>query len=279
MTDMQTDVHVATENKATAGGSSLVKTVKTVARLAPRQLNDQLELAKLELGDKKSRLSGAAIFTGLALVFLVLLVIAMVVAAIAGLGTIMPLWLAALIVCGALLVFIGITALVAYAKIKALLPLVPEHAWRGIRYDVGVARHGRDFNPGTLDVEPLTREEKKARAAEAEAAKAKAKAEREAKAAEHGPSASTEELIKRTTARREHLLNLREELIEEINVKKQAGYIVREAKDKAKETVHQLADGAVGQATQTVKERWKPLTVFAVSGTVALVLLRKLIKK
>lgn len=279
MTDMQTDVHVAPENKATTGGSSLVQTVKTTARLVPRQLNDQVELAKLELGDKKSRLTGAAIFTGLALVFLALLVIAMVVAAITGLGTIMPLWLAALIVCGAFLVVIGITALVAYLKVKALLPLLPEHAWRGIRHDVGVALHGRDFNPGTLDAEPLTREEKKARAAEAEAAKAKAKAEREAKEAEHGPSASTEELIKRTTVRREHLLDLREELVEEVDVKKQAGYLVREAKDKARETVQELADGAVGHATETLKERWKPLTVFAVSGAVALVLLRKLMKK
>ena len=279
MTDMQTDVHVAAEKFPATDGSSLVEAFKTAARLVPRQLNDEVALAKLELGDKKSRLGGAAIFSVLALVFLALLVIALVVAAIAGLGTVLPLWLSALIVCGALLVVIAITSLVAYRKVKALLPIVPEHAWRGIRHDLGIARNGRNFDPSTLEAKPLTREEKKFRDAEAEAAKAKAAAERAAKEAENGPRASEDELIKRTSSRREHLLNLREEIVEEADVKKQAGYFLDTARHKAQATAQHMAAGAVGHAAETARERWKPLAVFAVAGTVAMILLRKLMKK
>ncbi|MGP9500704.1 phage holin family protein [Specibacter sp. AOP5-B1-6] len=279
MTDGQKDVHVAADEHPTAHGSVLVEAVKTVSRLVPRQLNDEIALAKLEFEHKKSRVSGVAIFAALALVFVVLLVIALVVAAIAGLGTILPLWLSALIVSAALLLLMGISGLVGYRKFKTLLPLLPEHAWRGIRHDLGIAKQGRDFDPATLDPEPLTHEEKKERKAEAEEAKAKAAAERAAKEAEQGPKANTTELIKRTTARREHLLVLREELVEEADVKKQAAHLIDTAKHKARESANQAAAGAAGQAVDTVKERWKPLSVFAVSATACVLLLRKLMKK
>ncbi len=279
MTDVQKDAHIAADEHPKAHGSVLVDAVKTSLRLVPRQLNDELELAKLELGDKKSRVGGVAVFAAVAVVFLALLVIALVVAAIAGLGTVLPLWLSALIVSAALLVIIGISALVAYKKFKSLLPLLPEHAWRGVRHDLGIVKEGRDFDPATLDPEPLSREEKKAAKAEAEEAKAEAAAERAAKDAESGPKATTAELIKRTTARREHLLSLREDLVSEADVKKQATYFLDTAKAKAKDSVNQAASGVVGQAVEGVKERWKPLVIMAVSATACALLLRKLMKK
>lgn len=279
VTDMQTDVHVAAEENRTADGSTLVDALKTTARLVPRQLNDEVALAKLELGEKKSRLGGIAVFAGIAVVFLVLLVIAMTVAAIAGLATVMPLWLSALLVCAALLLVIGISALVAFRKYKALMPIIPEHAWRGIRHDLGIAREGRSFDEASLDAPVLTRKEKKARDQEDAEEKAKTSADRAAKDAENGPRASTSELIKRTEARRAHLLDLREELVEEADVKKQAGYFLDTAKSKAAEKVNQFAGDKAGQATDLLKERWKPLAVLAGSATVCLVLLRKLMKK
>ena len=69
---------------------SLPKTLKLVARLAPRQLNDELALARVELKRKAAQVGVAGAFFGVALVFLMLLVIALVVAAILGLATIMP---------------------------------------------------------------------------------------------------------------------------------------------------------------------------------------------
>ncbi|SEE58998.1 Putative Holin-X, holin superfamily III [Arthrobacter alpinus] len=279
VTDVQKDAHIAAGEHPNAQSSVLIDAVKTSLRLVPRQLNDEIALAKLEFGDKKSRVGGVAVFAAVAVVFIALLVIALVVAAIAGLGTVLPLWLSALIVSAGLLIIIGISALVAYKKFKSLLPLLPEHAWRGIRHDLGIVKEGRDFDPATLDPAPLTREEKKAAKEEAEAAKARAAAERAAKDAEGGPKATTEELIKRTTARREHLLSLREDLVSEADVKKQATYFIDTAKTRAKESVNQAASGAVGQALDTVKERWKPLAVLAVSATACVLLLRKLVKK
>ena len=279
MAGAQHEMHVESEEHRAPGGSTLVAAAKTTARLVPRQITDEIELAKLELGHKKDRLGGVATFAALALVFLTLLVIALVVAAIAGLATVMPLWLAALVVSAALLVLIAICALVTFLKFKSLLPLLPENAWLGIRHDMGIAREGRDFDPSTLIPKKLSKEEKKAKKAEAQAAAAKARAEREAKAAELGPKANQQELIERTNTRREHLVTLREELLEQADVKKQAAYLIDEAKAKAKETVGAAAGGALAQGVEIVKTRWKPLGVFAVSATACVLLLRKLFKK
>lgn len=279
VTDMHKELHVAAGGSTGAGAAALLETVKTAARLVPRQVNDEIALAKLELERKKARLGGVAAFAGVAVAFMALLVIALVVAAIAGLGTVLPLWLAALIVCGAMLLVIGISAFVAYRKFKTLLPLLPEHATRGIRHDIGIAKLGREFDPATLVKEELSREEKKARKAEAAEAKARAIAEHAAKEAAQGPKASEAELIARTEARREHLLKIREELVAEADVKKLSVHALDAAKDKARETMGQAAAGAAGHAVETVKERWKPLAAFAVSTAAFLVLLRKLMKK
>ncbi|MEO8221545.1 MAG: phage holin family protein [Specibacter sp.] len=282
MTDVQKDVHITADESLKAQESSLIEALKTASRLVPRQINDEITLAKLELEHKKARVGGVAIAAGLALVFTSLLVIALVVAAIAGLATIMPLWLSALLVSAAFLVIIGLSGLIGYRKFKSLLPLLPEHAWRGIRYDLGIAKEGRDFDPATLDPEPLTKEEKKALKAEAAEAAAKAKAERAAKEAEHGPKANETELIERTSARRAHLLTLREELVDQADVKKQAGYLIDNAKGRAVDVMNQAAAGAAehaGHAVETIKERWKPLAVLAVSAGTCALLLRKLLKK
>lgn len=279
MTDAHKELHIGAGENRRDNGSVLLDAAKTATRLLPRQINDEIALAKLELEHKKSKVSGVAIFAALALVFTVLLVIALVVAAIAGLATVVPLWLSALIICAALLVVVGISGLIGYKKFKSLLPLLPHQAWRGIRHDIGIIKEGRDFDPTSLDRVELTKEQKKAAAAEADAAAAKAKAERAAKEAEHGPKANENELLARTAARREHLLGLREDLVSEADVKKQATYLMDSAKTRARETINQAASGAVGQAVETAKERWKPLTVLAVSATVCGLLLRKLLKK
>ncbi|MHA7270490.1 phage holin family protein [Arthrobacter sp. HLT1-20] len=282
MTDVQKDVHITADESPKAPESSLIEAVKTASRLVPRQINDEIALAKLELEHKKARVGGVAIAAGLALVFTALLVIALVVAAIAGLATVMPLWLSALLVSAAFLLIIGISGLIGYRKFKSLLPLLPEQAWRGIRHDLGIAKEGRDFDPATLDPVPLSKEEKKARKAEAEEAAAKAKAERAAKEAEHGPKANENELIERTTARRAHLLTLREELVNQADVKKQASYLIGTAKGRAKDVMNLAASGAAeqaGHAAETIKERWKPLAVLAVSAGACALLLRKLLKK
>ena len=259
--------------------SPLVAALRTTLRLVPLQLNDELSLAKAELKHKGSRLGSAAIFIGLALVLLCLLVIALVVAGIAGLAVIMPLWLSALIVSAFFLLVLAVCGLVGWRKIKKLMPLMPEAAWQGIRHDVGIAREGRDFDPATLVPEQLSKEERKARQAQKDADAAAAKADREAKAAENGPAPTEAELKQRTAARREHLLNLREELVEQASVKKQANYLVGQARETVKETLATVTQGAGGQVIETVKGRWVPLSILAVSATACIVFLRKLFRR
>lgn len=279
MTEKQNDVQLVVAEDHGAGASALLETAKTAARLLPRQLNDEISLAKLELEHKKDRVGGVVIFAAVALVFAALLVVALVVAAIAGLATVMPLWLSALVVCGALLLALAISALIAYKKFKKLLPLLPPQAKRGVRHDLGIIKEGRAFDPATLEKQELSREEKKARKVQQTQEKMKANAERAAKEAEQGPKPTEEELVKRTAARRDHLLNLREEILIEADVKKLATHAVDAAKDKARHTVGQAAADAASDFTETVKDRWKPATVFAVSTATVVVLLRKLLQK
>lgn len=130
---------------------SLPKTLKLVARLAPRQLNDELALARVELKRKAAQVGVAGAFFGVALVFLMLLVIALVVAAILGLATIMPGWLAALIVAAVFLLIVALGALIGTAKFRAAMPLVPEDTIRGIKHDLGIAKEGSAFDESILD--------------------------------------------------------------------------------------------------------------------------------
>lgn len=278
MSDATKRVLVETLERPKVDGSTLLDAIKTTSRLVPRQITDEIELAKLELQQKKARLGGIGIFAGAAVLFVMLLVIALVVAAIAGLAVVLPLWLAALIICAALLLATGIAALIGYRKFKSLLPLMPERAWRGIRHDLGIAKEGSDFDASTLIQEKLSKEEKKAKAAQAQAQAEKEKAERDAKAAENGPKASAEELVLRTAARREHLTVLRAELIEQADVKKQGAHLLDFAKDKAGDSVRSSASGVLAAGRENMQGRWKPLAVFAVSASACAFFLRKLFK-
>lgn len=278
MTDARHGDHGATAVGTTPEPAALLEALKTTLRLVPRQVNDEVGLAKAELKQKGKAVGSAAVFLGIALAFGALLVIGLVVTAIAGLGTVMPLWLSALLISALFLVILLISGGIGALKVKKLLPLIPEAAWRGIRYDWGIVREGRDFDPSSLEPENMTKEErKKLKAQKAEKA-AKAKAERDARAAQNGPAPTETELKIRTNERRAHLLDLREELLAQANVKKQAAYLGDQAKTAAKDRMKTATLGNGERLVETTKERWKPLSAFAVSAGAFVVLLRKLIK-
>ena len=98
--------------------SALPKTLKMIFKLAPRQLNDEIALAKAEIKRKGTQLGVAGAFFAVALVFVGLLVIGLFVAAIMGLATIMPAWLAALLVSAVCLIIAAIGALIGQNKFK-----------------------------------------------------------------------------------------------------------------------------------------------------------------
>jgi hypothetical protein len=267
--------------------TALPRTLKLLFRLAPRQLNDEIAFAKIELKRKGIQVGVAAAFFAVALVFLALLVIGLVVAAIMGLATIMPAWLAALLVSAAFLLIALIGGLVGLGKFKKAMPLIPEETLRGIRHDIGVAREGSAFNAAVLD--PDSPEAKAAKAAKDEAA-AKAKAEKAAKDAEHEkefPHASEPELARRLHQRRNHLTEVRDELGTELDVKTQSRYLLAAAQGKlrdgqalalrGKDIAGARLAGFAGPA-EDLQKRWKPLAALAAAGTILLVLLRRLIR-
>ncbi|MEZ2391348.1 phage holin family protein [bacterium RCC_150] len=269
------------------GISALPETLRLAIRLAPRQFNDEIRLAKHELKGKAKHLGVAGAFLGVSLVFLSLLVIALVVAAILGLATIMPAWLAALIVAAVFLLIILIAALIGYVSFKRALPLVPEQTIRGFKHDLGVVKEGTSFDASILD--PSSEAYKAAEAAKAAAAE-KAKAEKAAKeaarVAAEGPEPSEAEVLRRLTQRRAHLADVRDQLGVELDVKTQSKAVLDVAGQKLDEGRRFTADKVAefsgklpADLPQRLSERWKELLVFLASATVAVVGLRKLFKK
>jgi uncharacterized membrane protein YqjE len=267
--------------------AALPGTLKLLFRLAPRQLNDEIAFAKIELKRKGVQVGVAAAFLAVALIFVLFLVVGLIVAAIMGLATIMPAWLAALIVSAAFLLIALIGGLIGVNRFKKAMPLLPEETIRGIKHDIGVAKEGSAFNPAVLD--PQSPEAKAAKAAKAEAA-AKAKAEKEAKAAEHNkefPQASEPELARRLSQRRHHLTEVRDDLGDELDVKTQARFLLGAAQGKLREgqviagrskdlAARRLA--ALSESTGRLGDRWKPLAALAAACTVFVVLVRKLLR-
>ncbi|WP_144673853.1 phage holin family protein [Arthrobacter sp. U41] len=281
--------------------SALPRTLKLIFKLAPRQLNDEIALANVELKRKGIAVGIASAFLAVALAFVAFLVVGLIVAAIMGLATIMPAWLAALLVCGVFLVIAAIAGLVGVSKFKKAMPLVPEDTIRGIKYDLGIAKQGSAFDPAVLD--PESDVYKAAQAAKAEAA-AKAKAEKEAKKAaepDFGPPPTEAELRRRVDQRRTHLTGVRDELNEELDVKTQAQVLLAAAQVKLQEGKEQLSNkvanlrsaaartanrpatpaGTTGEGTGVagqLSQRWKPLVALTASATALVFLLRKFIK-
>ncbi|MBP1136988.1 putative membrane protein YqjE [Arthrobacter sp. PvP023] len=269
--------------------AALPKTLRLVAKLAPRQLNDEIALAKIELKRKGIQVGVAAAFLAVALVFVAFLVTGLIVAAIMGLATIMPAWLAALLVCAVFLVIALIGALIGMSKFKKAMPLVPEDTIRGLKHDLGIVKEGSEFNPAVLD--PTSEQAKAAKAAK-EAKAAQEKAEKEAKAAAEKvdvPAPTEAELRSRLDKRRRHLTGVRDELGEELDVKTQAQLLLGAAEAGLKsgkvrashqaETLSRSAANLLNRAGESqAGARWKPLAALAASAAVFVVLLRKLLK-
>jgi uncharacterized membrane protein YqjE len=280
--------------------SALPRTLRLIFKLVPRQLNDEIALAKIEIKRKGIQLGVAAAFFAVALVFVAFLVTGLIVAAIMGLATIMPAWLAALLACGVFLVIALIVALVGYRKFKKVMPLVPEETLRGLKYDLGIAKEGSAFDAAVLD--PDSAQYKADKAAKAEAA-AKAKAEKAAKAAaqpEFGPPPSEAELRRRLDQRRAHLTGVRDELDAELDVKPQAQALLAAAQVRLQDGKEQLSGAVAGfRSTAASKarskagtantantagiadklsQRWKPLAALTASTAALVYLLRRLVK-
>ncbi|MDP5228249.1 MULTISPECIES: phage holin family protein [Arthrobacter] len=278
----------ASNARPQASLKALPGTARSAAQLLPRQIQDEISLAQLELKGKGVQLGVATAGLVAALVFVGLLVIALVVAAIMGLATVMPAWLAALIVSAAFLIIAGIGALFGLRKLKKAMPIMPAQTIRGIKHDLGIVKEGSAFDasilePGSPAYEAAAKAKEEAKAKAAAEAKAKA----EQKLAEEGPAPTQEQLLARLAERRVHLTGIRDELGAQLDVKSQAQAFVEDAKGRA-EAVKESAQQRFAQFTSSSEEsgglgeelarRWKPIAVAVAAGTAFAVLLRRLLK-
>ncbi|GAA1350795.1 phage holin family protein [Falsarthrobacter nasiphocae] len=237
---------------------------KTLFRLAPRQLQDEVQIAILELKKKGIGLGVAAgLFVG-ALVLVTFLVTSLLVAMIAGIAGAGRIAITALIVAGAFLVIAAILALVGLSRLKKNLPLKPNRAIRGIKHDIGVLKEGRRFDERSL-VDTRTKEQREADAK-------RAAEEREAKKRQQkidqgiDPDAkplTLEQLLSLTSQRRQNIAGTRDELVEELPIEdpaapKQAGAARRSPKTDAAQAVRSFQKSAsrkLGEAKLNAETR------------------------
>ncbi|WP_104168311.1 phage holin family protein [Arthrobacter sp. SX1312] len=263
----------STRSKRSTGSLSIVGLIRLLARLTPRQASDEFSIAVAQLKQKGTKAGIAAALLVVALVFVLFFAVALVVAAIMGLAEIMPAWLAALLVALVFLVIGGILALIGVSRLKKQLPLLPEDAIRGIRYDLGVLKEGRSFDPATLDVKK-PKEEKKPK-----------DADKDTRPKE--PTPSYEELRGRTGERRTHIADARDSLGARVDVKSRLDGARHRSPQGTPTAGSSTAGGRTGAVAvrrdvplnTSLADRWKPLSVLAASVAAMLVMLRRLLSK
>lgn len=265
--------------KRSTGSLSLFGLVKLLARLTPRQVSDEVSIAVAQMKQKGIKAGIAAAFLVVALVFVLFFAVALVVAAIMGLAEIMPAWLAALLVAAFFLVVGSILALIGVSRLKKQLPLIPEDAIRGIRYDLGVLKEGRSFDPATLDVKkPKNEKDGKHR-------KDDEKDTKDTKPKE--PTPSYEELRGRSGERRTHIAEARDSLGARVDIASRLGKGRHRSPQSGAASDGSKGDGAVAAVAvrrdvphnTSLADRWKPLSVLAASVAALLVLLRRLLSR
>ena len=124
------------ESKATAEKRSLFRLVGDLPSLLITQVRNELEKLK---GEVVSKLKSLGIGAGLlvaALVFLFFALCVLIATAILGIATVLPAWLAALIVGVALLVITGILAAVGVSQLKRGIPPAPTETIESVKKDV-----------------------------------------------------------------------------------------------------------------------------------------------
>jgi MFS family permease len=124
-------------------GLSAASTGELVQRLST-QLSElvrrELDLARTELTAKGKRAGAGAGLAGAGGVVALFGVGALIAAAIAGLATVLPVWLSALIIGVVLLLVAGVLALAGRSQIRQATPAVPEKAVQGVQDDVATVK-------------------------------------------------------------------------------------------------------------------------------------------
>jgi hypothetical protein len=119
---------------------SIFALLSDVPTLVRELVKGELELLKTEIVAKLKILGlGAGLILG-AVIVLFFFIGVLLTAGILGLATIMPGWLAALIVAFVLLIAIAILAWIGYREIKKAMPPVPEATIKNLKRDINAIR-------------------------------------------------------------------------------------------------------------------------------------------
>lgn len=119
------------------------KTSDLVAKLSEQVtalVRGELELAKTELAEKGKRVGLGAGLAGGAGVLAAYAFGVLLIAAIAALSLVWPVWLAALVVGVLLLIVAGVLVLLGRSQLRKVTSAVPEHAAQSIKDDVTAVR-------------------------------------------------------------------------------------------------------------------------------------------
>ncbi len=110
--------------------------VSRLSKLIPQLVRDELQLALAELKQKGKRAGIGAGLTGAAGLISLYGLAALLVAVIAALALVLPVWAAALIVGGVLLVLAGGLGLAGVGQVKRATPPTPDEAIASTKRDI-----------------------------------------------------------------------------------------------------------------------------------------------
>ncbi len=114
----------------------LLRLLRRIPDQVSRLIRDELRAARIELTTKlKEAGVGIGLLAGAAIIGLYLIG-TLIAAAILGLATALPAWLAALIVAAALLVVAAVLALVGLRSLKSGIPPLPEQTIDSLKADI-----------------------------------------------------------------------------------------------------------------------------------------------
>jgi len=115
---------------------SLFSLIGDLPTLVRDLVKGEIEMLKTEIIGKLKILGiGVGLILGAVLVLLFFIGV-LLTAAILGLATVMPGWLAALVVAFVLLIVIAVLAFIGYKEIKKAMPPVPEESIKSLKRDL-----------------------------------------------------------------------------------------------------------------------------------------------
>src|SRR6201995_1270405 len=119
-----------------SGDRSVAELVSRASQEVSLLIRDELKLARVEMAEKGRRLGVGGGLFGAAGLTALLAGQVLIAAAVAGLATVLSVWLSALIVAAGLLLVAAVLGLIAKREVKSATPLAPEEAIDGLKADV-----------------------------------------------------------------------------------------------------------------------------------------------